>query len=98
MKSLTVTPFFYRGCDVLTLRQIDRLNGTPKGTAFRAFKRARADLQEERDYYVVDAHGDDPVLAELRAADAVYASSQVIVLLTAAAYARMQAAANLSGS
>jgi len=98
MKSLTVTPFFYRGCDVLTLRQIDRMNDTVKGTAFRVFKRVRDDLVEGQDYFVLDAHGDEPILAALHAGDAVYASSQVIVLLAQTAYARMQATANLPRS
>ncbi|AGM40410.1 hypothetical protein SPISAL_01555 [Spiribacter salinus M19-40] len=92
------TPFSYRGCDVLTLRQIDRMNDTVKGTAFRVFKRVRGELVEGQDYFVLDAHGDEPILAALHAGDAVYASSQVIVLLTQTAYARMRATANLPRS
>lgn len=98
MSPATESPFAYRGCEVLTLRQIDRMNGVAKGTAFRAFKRVRGELVEDRDYFVLDAAGSDPLLAQLQAAEAVYASSQVVVLLTPDAYARMQGAANLPPS
>lgn len=98
MSPATETPFVHRGREVLTLRQIDRMNGMVKGTAFRVFKRVRAALVEDRDYFVLDATGADPLLARLQAAEAVYASSQVVVLLTPEAYARMQAAANLPSS
>mgnify|MGYP000544672074 FL=1 len=93
-------PFEYRGRTVLGLRQIDRMNGAAKGTAFRAFKRIRDDLQEGREFFVVDI--DSPVdpaatvlLRRMQAAGALYPASRVAVLITAGAYARMQGVATL---
>lgn len=107
MNQSTEQPFYYRAQAVLTLRQIDRLNQVVKGTAFRAFKRTEAELTEGRDFFVLSmaASSDDSLepmpdalRAELEAADALYASSQVTILLTQNAYARVQHAANLSPS
>ncbi len=94
------TPFEYRGQTVLGLRQIDRMNGVAKGTAFRAFKRIRDDLQEGREFFVlnIDKPGDTAATALLRrmqAAGALYPASRVAVLITAGAYARMQGVATL---
>lgn len=91
----------YRDTPVLTLRQIDQMNAVAKGTAFRAFKQAELELIEGEDYFVIAiATPPDPaaaaLLEKLRAMDALYASSQVAILITEKAYARMQAVANLS--
>ena len=93
-------PFEYRGASVLGLRQIDRMNGVAKGTAFRAFKRVRHELREDRDFFVVDIGepGDTASAQLLRAmqeAAALYPASRVAVLITAEAYARMQGVARL---
>lgn len=88
----TVTPFQHDGHPVLTLRQLDRLNNVPKGTAFRAFKRARATLVEGRDFFVLDPERDAGRIAELKAAGLAYDSSHRVVLLTAAAYEVMRGA------
>lgn len=92
--------FLYRDTPVLTLRQIDEMNAVAKGVAFRAFKQAEAALIEGEDYFVIDiaAPPDQAaaaLLERLWAAEALYASSQVAILITEKAYARMQAVANL---
>ena len=99
---MSEAPFTFQGRSVLTLRQIDRLNGVVKGAAFRAFKQVRASLVEGRDFFVLSV--DAPATAEeaallerLHAAAALYSSSRVAVLITSGAYARMQRAANLGG-
>ncbi len=96
-------PFDHGGVEVLTLRQIDRMNQVPKGTAFRAFKRARDELLEGRDFFVLamDMPQSEPhaaLLARLGEAGALYPGSRVAVLITAGAYARLQGAASLSPS
>ncbi|MDR9432658.1 MAG: ORF6N domain-containing protein [Spiribacter sp.] len=100
-------PFHYQGQAVLTLRQIDRMNGVIKGSAFRAFKRVADTLIEGEDYFVLamdelKTRSADPALNALHAAmlsaDALYPSSRVVVLITQTAYARLQRAANLSSS
>ncbi|MEX0386812.1 ORF6N domain-containing protein [Spiribacter onubensis] len=93
-------PFEYRGEPVLGLRQIDRMNGAAKGTAFRAFKRVRHALQEDREFFVVDidAPGDAKsarLMGDMKEAGALYPASRVAVLITAEAYARMQGVARL---
>ena len=92
--------FRYHNTPVLTLRQIDQMNAVAKGVAFRAFKQAEASLNEGEDYFVIDmaappGQAAAVLLERLRAADALYASSQVAILITEKAYARMQAVANL---
>lgn len=94
-------PLTWQGVAVLSLRQIDRLNATPKGTAFRAFKRVRDTLVEGQDFFVIDpaAAADDPkvraLIETLDRHDGRYASSRVVVLLSERAYAHMSAVANL---
>lgn len=89
----SVTPLLHAGRAVLTLRQLDRLNDVPKGTAFRAFKRALPSLVEGRDFFVLEPERDAARIAELKAAGLAYDSSRSVVLLTEAAYARLRAAA-----
>lgn len=104
------TPLTYQGHAVLTLRQIDRLNQVAKGTAFRAFKRVEAQLSEGEDFFVfelnagnaTDVAGLGPAAMPeglweaLQSADALYPSSQVVILLTQKAYSQLQRADNLS--
>jgi len=94
METLDDAGYRHRGVAVVTLRQLDRWADRPKGTAFRAFKRARPALIEGRDFFVepiaepVDA--DTAALIErLRADAALYASSQVAILLAREACARL---------
>ncbi len=92
--------FHYHDMPVLTLRQIDQMNAVAKGVAFRAFKQAAAELEEGSDYFVLDIAAPvdsaaQALIAQLQAAEALYASSKVAILITEKAYARMQAVANL---
>ncbi len=93
-------PAHYRGVEVLTLRQVDTMNGVPKGTTFRAFKQIEPDLIEGQDFFVINLHspGDEEavtLIRHLNETQALYASSQVAVLISEKAYARLQAVANL---
>ena len=94
MNTLDDALYRHRGVDVATLRQLDRWADTPKGTAFRAFKRCRPALVEDRDFFVESIHApSDPTAAalieRLRADGALYASSHVAILLSRAACARL---------
>ena len=86
---MTEIPLEFHGCPVLTLRQIDRLNGAPKGTAFRAFKAARPRLRPGQDYFRVDGAEQPQWLASLKAAGAHYASSVHLVLIARPGYSAL---------
>ena len=73
----------------LTLREVDRRLGAPKGTAFRAFKRLEGGWREGRDFRVLQAQHDAAEIEALRAAGRVYPSSRTIVLLSTEAAARI---------
>ena len=79
----------FGGRDTLSLRQIDELNGEPKGTAFRRFKARRAWLAEGSDFFRLDAAAHAERIAELRAAGRIYASTVHLVLLTEPGYRRL---------
>ncbi|HEY1076240.1 MAG TPA: hypothetical protein VGE51_06095 [Fontimonas sp.] len=67
--------------DWLTLREIDTRAGAAKGTAFRAFKRLEAQLQEGRDYVVFDHERDAQAIAEIKNRQRAYPSSVNLLLL-----------------
>jgi len=95
-------PFRHGGVEVFTLRQIDRCDGNVKGTAFRAFKQCLPALAEGRDFFVepVAGAGDPSTMAlieQMQAADALYPSSRVAILVTPATCTRIRGVANLSG-
>ena len=69
----------------LTLLEMDRRLGRPKGTAFRAFKRRAPRWREGEDFRVLQARADAAEIAALRAAGRVYASSRTVILLSDAA-------------
>jgi len=69
----------------ITLLELDRRLGRPKGTAFRAFKQRAPQWREGRDFRVLQAPADAVEIAALRAAGRVYASSRTVVLLSDAA-------------
>lgn len=69
----------------LTLLELDRSLGQPKGTAFRAFKRHEPCWREDHDFRVLQPDRDGAEIARLRAAGRVYASSRNVILLSAAA-------------
>lgn len=82
-------PIEFHGSPTLTFRQLDRLNGVPKGTSFRRFKRVHGCLREGRDFFVLDAIRDAELIAELRAREDAYANPADLVLLTPTAYCLM---------
>lgn len=67
-----------------TLRDLDRAAGLPKGSAFRCFKRALPQLQEGRDFVVLDHQRYAAVAVRLHAEDRLYRSSVRPVLLSPA--------------
>lgn len=87
---MTETPLRYRGFEVLTLRQLDRLNNAPKGTTFRAFKHARPALEEGSDFFRLDAAEHGAWIETLRREGWVYPSTVHLVLITRQGYERMQ--------
>jgi len=64
-----------------TLRELDAAAGTPKGTAFRAFKRLSPGWIEQRDYRVLSPDADSGAIEALRAAGRLYGASRVAILL-----------------
>lgn len=94
------TPFRYGRVEVFTLRQIDRCDGNVKGTAFRAFKRCLPELAEGRDFFVEPMAGvSDPcttaLIERMHAADALYPSSRVAILVTPGTCTRLRGVASL---
>lgn len=75
--------------DWRSLRELDRQAGTPKGSAFRVFKRLAPGLTEQRDFWVLHAARDAAQIAALRDADRIYTGSVNVVLLAPAAQARV---------
>ena len=66
----------------LTLLELDRRLGRPKGTAFRAFKQRAPRWREGEDFRVLQPRGDAAEIAALRAAGRVYAASRTVILLS----------------
>lgn len=85
MKDLHL-PFHYQGVEVMSFKQLDSLNGVPKGTTFKAFKRARERLCEGEDYLYLEP----AAAAELRERGLIYAGTAHCVLLTRRGYRRLQ--------
>jgi len=71
----------------VSLRELDERLGQPKGTAFRAFR--RAGLVEGRDFRVLERARDGDEIAALRAAGRIYRSSVNVILLSSAAADRL---------
>ncbi len=67
--------------DWLSLREIDARAGCAKGSAFRAFKRLEAELQEGRDYVLLDRALAAQAIAELKNQQRAYQSSVNLLLL-----------------
>jgi len=84
-------PIRFRGCDTLSLRQLDELNDVPKGTTFRRFKARRGSLNEGRDFFRLDASEHAELLQNLRAEGRIYSASVHVVLLTESGYRRLRA-------
>ena len=79
----------FRGQDTLSLRQLDELNGVPKGTTFRRFKSCRSRLVEGRDFFHLDAGEHPGLLAHLREEGLIYPSSIHVLLFTEPGYRRL---------
>lgn len=58
-----------------SLKEIDSAQGRVKGTAFRAFKAVRTQLQEGYDYFYYSLEQDGAKVEELKAQRRIYASS-----------------------
>jgi len=83
-------PIRYRNQDCLSFKQIDSLNGLAKGEGFRLFKRARNDLVEGEDYFVLDNAVEADVIERLRRDGLIYASTVNLVLITERGYRRLR--------
>lgn len=64
-----------------SLHDIDRQAGTPKGAAFRAFRRHAQHWQEGTDFVVLDAARDAARITALRQQGRLYASSVKAILV-----------------
>lgn len=82
----------HQGVACLSFRQLDELNGLPKGSSFRVFKRLRPRLIEGRDYFYLDAAEQARRIEALRQAELIYRSSTHVVLLARSGYERMRGA------
>lgn len=74
-----------------SFKEIDARHACPKGTAFRAFKRLGAELEEGRHFHYFAANTHAALIAELKAEGRIYASTLNAVLLTEAGYERLRA-------
>ena len=83
------SPIIYRNTHCYSFKQLDQQNQAPKGTGFRAFKRALPALIEEVDYFYLDAQQQQAVIEPLREAGSIYRSTRHLVLLTAAGCQRV---------
>lgn len=83
-------PLQYQGLAVMTLKQLDRLNGASKGTAFRAFKRHRDRLREGVDYFHITPQSDPAFLEKLRREGWIYKASTGAVLITESGYEQLR--------
>ena len=66
--------------DWLSLRELDEAARRPKGTAFRAFKALQGQLQEGRDFRLLEAAHDAQEIGRLRDAGRLYPSSRNVLL------------------
>lgn len=86
----TPIPILYANVETLSLRQLDELNGVPKGTSFRAFKACRATLVEGTDFFHLDAETHGQFIDSLREDERIYAGSRHLLLITRAGYERLR--------
>lgn len=76
--------------DWLTLLDLDRAAGLPKGSAFRCFKRLIPTFIEGTDFIVLDHQRNAALASRLHASDRLYRSSIHPVLLAPASAARVR--------
>jgi hypothetical protein len=79
----------FNGRRTLSFLQLDRLNGVPKGTAFRHFRAIRHELEEGRDYFYLDAATHGSFIAQLQQRGLAYPGTPHVVLITESGYRRM---------
>lgn len=91
-------PYRYQDVEVMSFKQIDRLNAVPKGTTFRLFKRCLKQLQEGQHYFYLDPERDADEVAELRAQGLTYEGTVHAVLITREGYARLRDAQDVDAS
>lgn len=85
-----VEPIIFAGTETLSLRQLDELNGLPKGTNFRWFKVCEADLVEGADYFLLPAEDYSELIDELKAGGRIYPSTRHLLLLTRRGYQQLR--------
>lgn len=81
----------YNGYSTLSFRQLDVLNGLPKGSTFRVFKRCE-ELREGEDYFYLAAEDAPEAIAQWREAGLIYPATVNVVLITERGYQKLQAA------
>ncbi|GAA6131503.1 hypothetical protein [Halopseudomonas sabulinigri] len=91
-----IIPIPYQGVETLSLRQLDELNAAPKGTSFRAFKRALPHLCEGEHFFHLPADEHKSWIEALKASGQVYATTVHLVLLTRSGCERVQQLARSS--
>lgn len=85
-----VEPITFAGTETLSLRQLDELNGLPKGTNFRWFKLCEVDLVEGTDYFLLPAEDYCELIDELKAEGRIYPSTRHLLLLTRWGYQQLR--------
>ncbi len=91
IRMASVEPIHFAGVDTLSLRQLDELNGLPKGSSFRWFKACEGELVEGLDYFHLPADGHQAFIDQLRSAGQIYASTRHLLLLTRRGYEHLRA-------
>lgn len=85
-----VDPIIFAGTETLSLRQLDELNGLPKGTNFRWFKVCEADLVKGVDYFLLPADEHQELIDSLKADGRIYPSTRHLLLLTRRGYQQLR--------
>lgn len=76
--------------DFVTLRELDTALARPKGSSFRAFKQLLPELQEHRDFRVLNPREHPQALAQLRRQGRLYPGSVNAILLAPATAERLR--------
>ncbi|TJY62156.1 hypothetical protein E4T66_07975 [Sinimarinibacterium sp. CAU 1509] len=73
----------------LSLREIDQVSRSPKGTAFRAFRDIETQLVRDVDFVLLHHADDAEAIAALRASGKIYPGSINVILLSPAVGQRL---------
>lgn len=90
MNASAQIPALVRDPRLLTLREVDQRLGRPKGSAFRAFRRLGASLEEGRHFHYVSREQGGAWIDALRREGRVYPATVHLVLITPAGYQRIR--------